>query len=387
MSEVKVNSIKGVGASVAAISIDNADGSCVANISNNLGRKNKFINGEMKVSQRNTTFTNANNEYTLDRFSIHGAHDGAVTVTQDASAPDGFAGSLKVDVTTADTSIASNQYLQVRHRIEALNLQDLAYGTSAAKTITVSFWVKSNLTGTYTYSMQQADNSAKQVSQTYTINAANTWEKKTFTFAGDVNGVINNDNDVGMNCYWNLAIGTQYTTGTTRPNWTTFADPDFAAGHTADLLASTNNEWYITGVQLEVSPIATDFEHLSFQEELRNCQRYYFIYADGSGGANQYQLFNIHAYSTAQLETTIDYSWANLRAIPNLIQGSGTNYFFAMNANNTNILFGSFLFYQPSKRTALLYQNSLSGTAPSTGQAYRCMFNNAGAFIHFEAEL
>ena len=357
-----------------------------ASLTNLPKSKNKVINGEMRVSQRGQSFANANNQYTLDRFRVNGSHDGAVTISQDASGPPGFANSLKVDVTTADTSLASGQYIQLTQRIEAQNLQDLAYGTSGAKTITVSFWVKSNVTGTYTYSMQQTDNSAKQTSSQYTINTANTWEKKTFTYAGDVNGVINDDNMTGMNIYWNLAIGTQYTTGTPRSSWTTFNDPDFAAGQTADLLASASNEWYLTGVMFEIGSVATDFEHLSIQEELRLCQRYYMIYAE-PGATNQYQLFNIHAYSTAQLETTIDYSWANLRAIPNLVQGSGTNYYAAMNAGNTNCTFGAFLFYQPSKRTALLFQNTLSGNALSTGQAYRCMFNNMGAYIHLDAEL
>ena len=284
MSEIKVNSIKGVGASAAAITVNNTDGTCTANITNNLSNRNKIINGSMICSQRGSSFAAANNIYTLDRYKINGSHDGAVTISQSSTSPDGFSNSLKVDVTTADTSIASGQYIQINARPEAQDLQDLAYGTSAAKTITVSFYVRSNVTGTYTFAMQQADNSSKQVSQTYTINSADTWEKKTFTFAGDTSGVINNDNGVGFQINWNLAIGSQYTTGTSRSVWTTYADADFAAGHTANILSSTSNEFYLTGVQLEVGSVATDFEHRSYAQELALCQRYYEIGVHGNYG-------------------------------------------------------------------------------------------------------
>ena len=243
MSEIKVNSIKGVGASTAALTINNTDGTCTANITNNLSNRNKVINGSMICSQRGSSFAAANNIFTLDRYRLNGSHDGAVTVSQSTTSPDGFANSLKVDVTTADTSIASGQYLQLKQKIEAQNLQDLAYGTSAAKTITVSFYVRSNLTGTYTFAMQQPDGSNRQMSQTYTINSANTWERKTFTVPGDTSGLFNNDNGVGLQIYWNLAIGSQYTSGSSSLSFISYADANFAAGHTANLLSSTSNEF------------------------------------------------------------------------------------------------------------------------------------------------
>ena len=279
MSQLKVNGIRHTGASSDAVTLA-SDGTCTAKITNNLSNRNKVINGAMAISQRGTSFAAANNAYTLDRFRIAGSHDGAVTVTQSSTSPDGFANSLKIDVTTADTSIAASQYLQLQHKIEAQDLQDLAFGTSAAKTITVSFWVRSNVTGTYTFDIQQPDNSYKHVSQTYTINSADTWEKKTFTFAGDTSGVINNDNGNGLDVYWNVAIGSTYTTGTSRSTWTTYANADFAPGQTVNLLSSTSNEWYVTGVQLEVdstgSGVATDFEHRSYGDKLNRCLRYYY---------------------------------------------------------------------------------------------------------------
>ena len=174
---------------------------------------------------------------------------------------------------------------------------------------------------------------------------------------------------------------------TPRSSWTTFSDPDFAAGHTANLLASTANEWYLTGVMIEIGSVATDFEHLSIQEELALCQRYYFVYADGGGGSNEWQLLNIHGYSTGQLETTIDYSWANLRGVPALKQGVGTNYYNAVNASASITFSGFTAIYQPSSRKALLYTNNVSGTTPVTGMAYRCQLGNTNAYIHLDAEL
>ena len=239
-----------------------------------LSHRNKVINGAMTISQRGASFAAANNVFTLDRYKIFGSHNGAVTVTQSATSPDGFAKSLKVDVTTADTSIAAGQYIQLNHRIEAQDLQDLAYGTSAAKTITVSFYVRSNVTGNYSFAIQLPDNSNKQVSLVYTINSANTWERKTFSIAGDTSGGINDDNGNGFNIFWNLAIGSQYTSGTQRSAWHAYADADFAAGHAVNLLSSTSNEWHLTGVQIEVGSVATPFEHRSIGEELARCHRY-----------------------------------------------------------------------------------------------------------------
>jgi len=346
------------------------------------GNKNKIINGSMIVSQRGTSFAAANNIYTLDRFRANGSHDGAITVSQSTTSPDGFAKSLKVDVTTADTSIASNQYLQINNRVEAQDLQDLAYGTSAAKTITVSFYVRSNLTGTYTFAIQQSDNSSKQVSQTYTINSANTWERKTFTFAGDTSGVINDDNGTGFQIYWNLAIGSQYTTGTSRAAWTAYADADFAAGHTANLLSSTSNEFYLTGIQLEVSSVVTDFDHSSFTDELRRCQRYYYVVADARDAGSTGQFATGFAYHNGQAEVTIHYPV--MRASPSLVHSTGTNYYGAIN-NNNSATFNNFVIYQASPRVALIYNGNLSGL--TQGDAYRLYLNNDLSYIHLEAEI
>jgi len=176
---------------------------------NALGVRNLIINGDMKIAQRSTSVSGITTPayYTVDRFktSINGL--GTWTQSQDTDAPDGFATSLKMACTTADASPAASDYLSIYQSIEGQNLQQLAYGTSLAKSFTISFWVKSNKTGTFNLMCLQLDNSLEMFSQSYTINAADTWEKKTITYTGDIDGVINNDNGEGLRVYFYLAAG------------------------------------------------------------------------------------------------------------------------------------------------------------------------------------
>ena len=240
--------------------------------------RNLIINGAMNVSQRGTSFADPSNDtYTLDRFIARKSNDGAVTITQDSSAPSGFANSLKVDVTTADTSIGASQFSMVQHKIEAQNLQGLAFGTSDAKNFTISFYVKSNKTGTYAVNIVQSDNSSKQATLTYTIDSANTWERKSVTFTGDTSGVINDDNGSGFGILWWLAAGSDFTSGSASATFQTYANANAAAGQAVNVLDSTDNTWFLTGVQLEVGQNATEFEHEPFERTLTKCQRYYEI--------------------------------------------------------------------------------------------------------------
>ena len=240
--------------------------------------RNFIINGAMSVSQRGTSFANVSNDtYTLDRFNRRVSNDGAVTITQDSSAPSGFANSLKVDVTTADTSIGSSQFEAIEHIIEAQNLQTLAFGTSDAKNFTVSFYVKSNKTGTYALNVIQEDNSSKQATLNYTIDSANTWERKSLTFTGDTSGVINDDNGNGFKLLIWLAAGSDFTSGSATATFQSYSNAQAAAQHGVNLLDSTSNEWFITGLQLEVGQNPTEFEHKPYVQHLLDCQRYTFV--------------------------------------------------------------------------------------------------------------
>ena len=239
--------------------------------------RNLVINGAMNVSQRGTVAAVADGGYTLDRFAFTHSQDGAITVTQDSSGPSGFANSLKLDVTGADSSLAASQYLIMEHKIEAQNLQHLHFGKSSAKNIALSFYVKSNKTGTYGVTIIQGDNSSKMANLTYTIDSADTWEQKSLTFTGDTSGVINDDNGIGLKLGFTLAVGSTWTSGgDTSASFRTFANGNYGAGQTVNILDHVDNEWFITGVQLEVGQNPTEFEHEPYDRTLAKCQRYFF---------------------------------------------------------------------------------------------------------------
>ena len=269
--------------------------------------RNLIINGAMNVSQRGTSFASVSTgTFTLDRFKRDFSHDGNVTITQDSSGPEGFANSLKVAVTTADTSLAAGQYENIAHLIEAQNLQNLAFGTSDAKNITVSFYVKSNKTGTYAFNISQSDNSSKQATLNYTINSANTWERKSLTFTGDTSGVINDDNGRGLHLIWFLAAGSTYNSGSASATFQTYANADYAAGQAVNVLDSTDNTWFLTGCQLELGQNPTSFEHEPVERTLSKCERYFqkgaFARRWTSNGSNEYNFFT-HYYVTQMRAT------------------------------------------------------------------------------------
>jgi len=256
------------------------------------GRKNMVINGAMQVAQRvpypsTQPTVSYSNYYTVDRWrmNVSDANFGTWTFSQSNTVPSGkgFAYSWKWDCQATDTSLSSDHYGIAEYRIEAQDLQHLGYGTSSAKPITLSFWVKTNKTGTYVFSIY-ANDGARYVTKTYTVNQANTWEYKTITFEGDISGTINNDNGDGFRLWWWLGSGTGYTGGTMQPGvWRPWSESNGAApGLSVNMADSTSNEWFITGVQLEVGRNATEFEHRSYGEELALCQRYYYEYPKGN---------------------------------------------------------------------------------------------------------
>jgi hypothetical protein len=254
-----------------------------------LGTKNLIINGNMQIAQRGTSAAGvtAGGYLTVDRFQFNvGNSLGTWTVSQDTNVPSGqgFATSSKLLCTTANASPATNAFLTIVQKIEAQNLQQLAFGTANAKSLTASFWVKSNKTGTYVLMMYRPD-SGRLLSKTYTIDTADTWEKKTITVIGDTTGSINNDNGDGLNLYWHLGDGTDRTSGTANTNWGAYSTPNEAAGQTVNLGDTTSNYFNITGVQLEVGENATPFEHLQYGQQLSLCQRYYQSF--GGSNANE----------------------------------------------------------------------------------------------------
>ena len=247
-----------------------------------LSNRNLIINGAMTFDQRSSgsyVTVNGGGIYTLDRWRAYDSTDGVFTLQQVADAPAGFISSAKATVTTADASLTGFQQAKFQQRIEGYNAASLALGTSGAKTFTLSFWVKSSVTGTYAVGFMNAAGDRSFVS-TYSISSANTWEYKTITIAGDTTGTWRVDNITGLNIQWSLGMGPDATTST--GSWQA-GELSHASG-AVNLLATLNATWQITGVQLEVGDTATPFEHRSYGQELALCQRYYTEFGDGSSG-------------------------------------------------------------------------------------------------------
>ena len=278
-----------------------------------LGRRNLIINGDMRVNQRGRTYTATG--YTLDRFNcFKGNFDQLViAVTKDTDNPsgNGFSHSLKLAVTTAETgTLASDELLYLDHRFEGQNLAHLCYGTSSAKSLTLSFWVKSPLAGKHSV-LFYSNNSTRSNLQSYTVSSANTWEKKTITIAGDQTGAFAHDNSAQMILFFPLAGGDNFH-GTPHTGWGAYsATDDFMFSDQVNLAGQTGN-FYLTGIQLEVGTVATDFEHRPFAEELQICQRYY-QQTDGIkffnyGGAGQLHCTYDHPVPMRQTPTCTYYA-------------------------------------------------------------------------------
>ena len=245
---------------------------------NALGVRNLIINGDMKIAQRGTSTSSitASNYYTVDRWKFSGQSFGTWTMSQDTDVPSGqgFVNSVKFDCTTANASLLSTSNITLQQRIEGQMLQHLKKGTSNAESVTLSFWVKSNKTGTYVAEFRDRDNT-RTICQTYTISVADTWEKKIITFAGDTTGAFDNDNDQSLHLNLWLLAGSNYTSASLATSWEADTTTNRAVGQ-VNLADSTSNYINITGVQLEVGDTATPFEHRPYDMELARCQRYYY---------------------------------------------------------------------------------------------------------------
>jgi len=289
MSEIKVNSIKGVGASAAAITVNNTDGTCTANITSvnggQLANRNVIINGAALVAQRGDTLSGTTTGgYATDRFQCVMNETGTLTVSQDSNAPSGFSKSHRLTQTTAQGSLAANDLTTFRYSVEGFDVQRFKKGTSDAQQFTLSFFVRSVDQSSYpvTYIVELRDPiNTRSCCKSYTVTASDVWQYKTLTFPADTTGTWAASNAKALEINWFVAAGSNYTSGTLSTSWASTVNANRAAGLTANLSANTANRFYLTGVQLEVGSVATDFEHRSFGDELRRCQRYFFY--DGTG--------------------------------------------------------------------------------------------------------
>jgi hypothetical protein len=238
------------------------------------GMRNRVINGDMRIDQRNagaSVSVSTSGVYVLDRWKNRANGGGVFTVQQSSIAPAGFNNSTIYTVTTADSSIAAADNYWIIHEIEGYNVADLEWGTANAKTITISFWVRSSVTGTYTIALSNGTTYDRNYVTTYTINSANTFEYKTITITGDTTGTWGKTNGGGISLVFNLGTGTDYQT--TANAWN--AGFKHGTSSSTNLIATNGATFYITGVQLEKGSAATAFEYRQYGQELALCQRYY----------------------------------------------------------------------------------------------------------------
>jgi len=346
--------------------------------------RNIIINGDMSLAQRTTSkasLTGSSYE-TVDRFKQEMTSGGTWTQSQSTDVPtgQGFAKSLKMDCTTANGSLSSNSNLIITQKIEGQNLQYIKKGTSSAESLTASFWVKSNKTGTYISRIRDADNS-RSISKSYTISSANTWEKKTITFAGDTTGALNNDNGTSLQLYFYLLAGTDYTSGTLATSWEANTNANIAVGQ-VNLADSTSNEWYITGVQLEAGTSASDFEFLPVDVNLERCYRYYRTIVPLNSVNTGYAMAFYTSTGNVRFSFTLDIP---MRVTPSIDYITGSGYFKVFAAGSTNTL-NSWSLQDTATNRFILANNTgeASGTAGFTGYAQA---GSNSAYLALEAEL
>jgi hypothetical protein len=275
MSTLKVDGIRSNSASSDAITLA-SDGTCTAKITNNLSNRNLIINGAMQVAQRGTSEASVSSSQYADapdRWKFAGSSCGTYTVSQSTESPDGFGYSYKLDCTTANTSLSSGSVLELEQRLEGQDLQHFLKGTASAKEFAVSFSVKTNKTGTYVVLLLDGDNS-RMCGKTYTVSDSN-WNRYTLNFPADTTGAFGNDSNLSLTVKFVLVAGTDFTSGTLATTWAAAANANSRVGQ-LNFADSTSNDFYITGVQLEVGNHCSDFEHKSYIDELRRCQRYFW---------------------------------------------------------------------------------------------------------------
>jgi hypothetical protein len=342
--------------------------------------RNRIINGDMRIDQRNAgasvTINQTANIYVMDRWRCRGeSSDGAFTCQQDSDVPSGqgFKNSAKITVTTADASIGASQIYGFQQLLEGFNISDLDWGTAAAKTVTLSFWVRSSLTGTFSGALSNGGLD-RSYPFTYTISSANTWEQKTITIVGDTTGTWPSTNATGMRLSFSLGSGSNFlgTAGAWNAN-----NNAGATGETA-VIGTLNATWYITGVQLEVGSVATPFERRPYGQELQLCQRYFQSFTN----ANETQQvgFMAMSYSSNTIYMPVTFI-QEMRALPTVLSG-GTWY---TRRNNLNTFTANFGFQRESNINCVLSQGGAGGQ--SAGVSFWVEASEQACQLEFNAEL
>ena len=352
-----------------------------ANIANNVNFRNIIINGDMSIAQRSTSTSSITTSayHTIDRFQTSVSSIGTWTQSQSTDVPSGqgFSSSLKMECTVADTSPAASDNLIIIQKFEGQNLQNLSKGTSAAKQLTLSFWVKSAKTGTYIASLFDRDNS-RIVSKAYSVSTADTWENKSITFPADTTGTFDNDNAGSLDLQMWLAAGSDFSSGTLATTWESQTNANRAVGQ-VNLADSTSNEWYITGVQLEAGTTASDFEFLPHDVNLNRCLRY-FQNIDGA--------INMHQTSASNIAIVHFSLRQSMRATPTMAIDNQTANVGTFGGNNDASSPSVNAAKNTSTYGACEYNHGINFHSDSSGESQTLIYNDFGTtFFTMDAEL
>jgi len=348
------------------------------------GFRNRIINGDMRIDQRNAgasvTLTSGG-VYPVDRWRCDENTDGGATGEQVQDAPAGFVDSLKITTTTADGTLSAAQNMLINQFIEGFNTSDFGFGTANAKTITLSFWVKSSLTGTFAGGCDNNDNTRSYVFN-YTISAANTWEYKTVTIAGDTSGTWLTTNSRGISVRFALGAGTDYdgTVGAWQSGL------KFSSSGAVSVIGTLNATWQITGVQLEVGSVATPFERIDYGRELAMCQRYFQTYGYGANGTASDSCIGTGMFYTAsEIVVTAEFK-VIMRATPTYSAATVTDGYRYNRAGATTNL-SSLPYSGVSSTSAAIFGNVSLPVSGVSGYATQLYSQVNGAKISFSAEL
>ena len=334
------------------------------------GFRNRIINGDMRIDQRNagSSINPSNGQYATDRWKMYVSQTSKLTAQQSSTAPAGFTNSLLITSSSA-YSVGSSELFAVAQMIEGVNTADLGWGSASAKTVTVSFWVRSSLTGTFGGSLVNGGYS-RSYPFTYTISSANTWEQKSVTIAGDTSGTWLTDTSAGIRVWFGLGVGSTYSG--TAGSW---AGTEYESATGATSVVGTNGAtWYITGVQLEVGSVATEFERRPYGTELALCQRYCVVFrADGSTGG--YSRLGGAGLTTGGVGSNYNYSPSvPFRAVPSFTAVGGTGSMRVWNGT-TLYTVSSFGVTADSTNTVINY-DVVSGGGQTSNDPVQLLYYN-----------
>ena len=337
--------------------------------------RNRIINGDMRVFQRNTV-ANTNGEYSVDRWRYVITSTGTAQATQSQVSPEGFTESILFDVVTVDTSIAASELAALYQSIEGYNISDLYWGAVGAKSVTLSFWVYSTTTGTFCVSFRNGSNDRSYIAE-YTINAINTWEYKTITVPGPTTGTWDTTNGEGLSIIFTVAVGTTYRT--TANAW---ASGNFlGTANQTNLLANAANSIRFTGVQLEEGTVATPFERQLYNAQLAQCQRYYYrVTAAGTS-----RIFGNGYVTSATIADFTTPFPVTMRDEPSALEQTGTAANYIVVAGAGGVTCSAVPTYLTSTQWGAQYRLTVA-SGLTTGQAVLCRSATGGTYLGWSAE-